>query len=291
MRNPWDIAFDSGFNWLGTDNDQSEGDRVFMPFFGAHFGWGHVWSNHWTGSDHAPTAPISVSTRDGKGFAGIFESESDRTLNMVQLSGEAAAIDKSTIVSRRNIHQSPMPAFDRVLNPQDLADLAAWLMTQRGVPVGGGAAIPATGTSLQARGNTGFAWELKPDRLSIVHAGRPLADYVFSDPQVLRPHFQNLRTPSGAQVTRTHPPGDGDATDHATMHPGVWLAFGDINGEDFWRNKARIEHMAFTADPAVAEGRLTFATRKPAHCSRRDAARHTAVALCHCRCTGNMPTC
>ena len=203
---------------------------------------------------------LTVSTRDGKGFAGIFESESDRTLNMVQLSGEAAAIDKSTIVSRRNIHQSPMPAFDRVLNPKDLADLAAWLMTQRGVPVGGGAAIPATGTSLQARGNTGFAWELKPDRLSIVHAGRPLTDYVFRDPQVLRPHFQNLRTPSGAQVTRTHPPGDGDATDHDTMHPGVWLAFGNINGEDFWRNKARIEHVAFTAEPAVAEGRLTFAT-------------------------------
>ena len=61
-------------------------------------------------------------------------------------------------------------------------------------------------------------------------------------------------------MTRTHPPGDGDATDHATMHPGVWLAFGNINGEDFWRNKARIEHVAFTRNPAVVEGRLTFAT-------------------------------
>ena len=66
-RNPWDIAFDSGFNWLGTDNDQSEGDRVFMPFFGAHFGWGHVWSTHWTGADHAPTAPISGPVFDGSG--------------------------------------------------------------------------------------------------------------------------------------------------------------------------------------------------------------------------------
>ena len=45
------------------------------------------------------------------------------------------------------------------------------------------------------------------------------------------------------------------------MHPGVWLAFGDINGQDFWRNTARIEHMAFTAPPAVADGRLTFAAR------------------------------
>ena len=32
FRNPWDITFDSGFNWLGTDNDQTTGDRVFMPF-------------------------------------------------------------------------------------------------------------------------------------------------------------------------------------------------------------------------------------------------------------------
>ena len=54
---------------------------------------------------------LTVSTRDGKGFAGIFESETDRTLRMVQLNGEAVAIDKSTISSRQNIHQSPMPAY------------------------------------------------------------------------------------------------------------------------------------------------------------------------------------
>ena len=72
FRNPWDIAFDSGFNWLGTDNDQSDGDRVFMPFFGAHFGWGHVWSNHWTGSDHAPTAPISGPVFDGSGTGIVY---------------------------------------------------------------------------------------------------------------------------------------------------------------------------------------------------------------------------
>jgi hypothetical protein len=50
-----------------------------------------------------------------------------------------------------------------------------------------------------------------------------------------------LRAPSGVAVTRHHPPIAGsDATDHDTMHPGVWLAFGDLNAQDFWRNKARI---------------------------------------------------
>jgi putative heme-binding domain-containing protein len=202
---------------------------------------------------------LTVSTRDGKGFAGIFESETDRALHLVQLNGEAVAIDKSTIASRRNIHQSPMPAYDHGLNPPDLADLVAWLMAQRAKPAGSAADAPTPGAPSAT--NPGFAWELKSDRLSIVHAGRPVTDYVFSDAQVLRPHFQNLRAPSGVQVTRTHPPADGDATDHATMHPGLWLAFGDINGEDFWRNAARIEHVSFSADPAVAEGRLTFGTR------------------------------
>ena len=203
---------------------------------------------------------LTVSTRDGKGFAGIFESETDRTLHMVQLNGDAVAIDRSTISSRRNIHQSPMPPYDGVLSPRDLADLVAWLMTGRAAPAGASAA-PTAQTPPRAPASLSFAWELKPDRLSILHAGRPLADYVFSDPEVLRPHFQNLRAPSGVQVTRAHPPAAGDATDHATMHPGVWLAFGDINGEDFWRNKARIEHVAFTTDPTAADGRLTFATR------------------------------
>jgi hypothetical protein len=107
----------------------------------------------------------------------------------------------------------------------------------------------------------GFAWEQKADRLAITHAGRPVADYVFRDAAILRPHFQNLGAPSGVQVTRNHPPTAGEPSDHATMHPGVWLAFGDISGQDFWRNKARIEHVAFSTPPALQDGKLTFATR------------------------------
>ena len=67
LRNPFDISFDSGFNWLGTDNDQHEGDRIVMPFYGAHFGWGHRWSSHWTGERHPPTAPVSGPVFHGSG--------------------------------------------------------------------------------------------------------------------------------------------------------------------------------------------------------------------------------
>jgi hypothetical protein len=43
------------------------------------------------------------------------------------------------------------------------------------------------------------------------------------------------------------------------MHPGIWLGFGDINQEDFWRNKGRIEHVRFSTEPVVRNGVLHFA--------------------------------
>lgn len=72
-------------------------------------------------------------------------------------------------------------------------------------------------------------------------AGR--AEFVFRDEAIRRPFFANVSaTPGGERLTRNHPPQQGDAEDHATMHPGVWLAFGDLSGHDFWRNKARVVH-------------------------------------------------
>jgi putative membrane-bound dehydrogenase-like protein len=70
FRNPWDIAFDDGFNWIGTDNDQTQGDKIFAPFYAAHFGWGHPWSYHWTGEGHLPTVPASAPLFEGSG-AGV----------------------------------------------------------------------------------------------------------------------------------------------------------------------------------------------------------------------------
>ena len=67
FRNPWDIAYDDGFDWLGTDNDQTLGDKIFSPFYGAHFGWGHPWSYDWKGDDHLPSAPSSGPLFEGSG--------------------------------------------------------------------------------------------------------------------------------------------------------------------------------------------------------------------------------
>ncbi|MHC4874918.1 MAG: PVC-type heme-binding CxxCH protein [Planctomycetota bacterium] len=71
-RNPWDIAFDDGFDWLGTDNDQTHGDKIFAPFYGAHFGWGHSWSYHWTGEGHLPSVPASAPLFEGSGTGVIY---------------------------------------------------------------------------------------------------------------------------------------------------------------------------------------------------------------------------
>ena len=106
-----------------------------------------------------------------------------------------------------------------------------------------------------------FAFKQSADRLTITFAGNPVAEYVFRDEKILRPFFANVHAPAGIKVTRNHPPVAGqDATDHDTMHPGIWLAFGDISGQDYWRNKAKIEHLRFIELPTVTQDRLSFAT-------------------------------
>ncbi len=99
------------------------------------------------------------------------------------------------------------------------------------------------------------SFDTQDDRI-LIHLGDvQIAEYVFEDEHVLRPYFRHLRTPSGVQVTRTHPPEEGsDLSDHPTMHPGLWMAFGDISGHDFWRNKARVIHNGFVSEPAVSNG-------------------------------------
>ncbi len=105
-----------------------------------------------------------------------------------------------------------------------------------------------------------FRFSAAEDRVALKWGDVVLATYVYRDEKVLRPHFVHLRTTDGHQVTRNHPPMPGrDAADHDTMHPGLWLAFGDVSGHDFWRNRARVIHERFTEAPKVVDGRAQFA--------------------------------
>ena len=108
---------------------------------------------------------------------------------------------------------------------------------------------------------TAFQFDKKSDRLLISWRNQPASEYVFQDTKILRPYFTRVKTMMGLQVTRNHPPvAETDATDHETMHPGIWLGFGDISGHDFWRNQARIEHLRFLDEPHAMDDTLRFST-------------------------------
>ncbi|MFT5130558.1 MAG: putative membrane-bound dehydrogenase-like protein, partial [Rhodothermales bacterium] len=59
MRNPYDICMDTGFNWIGTDNDPGPpADRIFMPVQYGHYTFRHPWIFDWIGK-HGAVAPSS----------------------------------------------------------------------------------------------------------------------------------------------------------------------------------------------------------------------------------------
>lgn len=116
----------------------------------------------------------------------------------------------------------------------------------------------ATATAQQPR----VSFKHTDGQLAISVDNSPIATYVYNDDVILRPYFAHMKAPGGIQVTRNHPPKPGDRDDHATMHPGIWLAFGDISGNDFWRNKAKVKHVRFLQGPIVEGDKGTFVQQK-----------------------------
>ncbi|MDB5386855.1 MAG: hypothetical protein JWM11_2501 [Planctomycetaceae bacterium] len=91
-----------------------------------------------------------------------------------------------------------------------------------------------------------------------------VVSYVYRDKLIPRPYFAHVKTRDGIQVTRNHPPRAGqDATDHVGLHTGIWFSFGDLNGFDYWRLKARTEHVRFSTEPTggTGKGRFTVLNR------------------------------
>ena len=96
--------------------------------------------------------------------------------------------------------------------------------------------------------------------ITIAIDGLPMAVYCYHDDKITRPFFAHVRAPDGLQVTRHHPPIDGqDLVDHGTFHPGIWMSFGDINGSDYWRIMAPVRHAKFVEPPKGGPGRGSFA--------------------------------
>ena len=75
------------------------------------------------------------------------------------------------------------------------------------------------------------------DRLRININGKPFTEYWFKD--VPRPYYYPLINPGGLSMTRNWPLKDtpGEEHDHP-HHRSLWFGHGDINGIDFWAEKA-----------------------------------------------------
>lgn len=120
----------------------------------------------------------------------------------------------------------------------------------------------AVATACICHAEAGVSFREEPGRIAVLIDGKAIATYVYADAHIPRPYFAHVRTRGGIQVTRNHPPKPGaDATDHEALHPGLWMAFGNLNGFDFWRNKARIAHDGFQAAPKGGPRRGEFAVR------------------------------
>lgn len=104
-------------------------------------------------------------------------------------------------------------------------------------------------------------FESQPDRVEVLVRGRRCATYVYQDDQISRPYWCNVLSPSGRPVTRPLPIPPGELADHPEMHPGLWMAFGDLSGHDYWRLKAPVKHVEFIEPPTEADRQGTFAVR------------------------------
>ncbi|WP_437221944.1 PVC-type heme-binding CxxCH protein [Planctomicrobium sp. SH661] len=197
---------------------------------------------------------------DGRIYSGVLLEESGLFVSLGLTTGEAVKLRKQEIETRQSARISAMPSQAQLLTSQQIADLTAFLLTQK------------SGLSASTSSSTpeGFRFERTSDRVRVLLADQEVAEYVYADPRILRPHLANIRTGNGTRITRPNPPvPDVDAIDHDTMHPGIWLAFGDLNGEDFWRNQARIQHLQFIEEPRDVNGNLTWTTESQLLSSRQ----------------------
>ena len=111
---------------------------------------------------------------------------------------------------------------------------------------------------LQTRG---FAFDESDDQLSLRLDGQRIATYLLRDEALTRRAFVNVHTPSGIPVTRRFPSQTPDNNDHPEMHPGIWMSFGWIDGNDYWRLTSPVVFDRFLQPPTANGNEATFATR------------------------------
>lgn len=140
-----------------------------------------------------------------------------------------------------------------------------WRLTLLTLALGGSLTICAS-PCISAEGQPAIEFQRQPGAVVITAGGAPVATYFYADKEITRPFFAHAYAPGKVAVTRNHPPRPGiDDTDHGTtgnyFHPGIWLAFSSLNGNDYWRLKAAVRHERFVDEPATVDGSGTFTVR------------------------------
>lgn len=191
-----------------------------------------------------------ILTANGKVFTGILLQETALEVVLVGHDGKPVRIERDDIEERHVTKHSAMPDdFGKLLDARQVADLAAFLLTCK-------TAAPAADKTAEL---PEIAFSEKSGQLAITAGGKPVATYIHNDPKIARPFLAHVQAPNGQQVTRNHPPAGKDARDHDTMHPGIWLGFGDLGKADFWRNRGRVEHEKYVQEPKGGRGEGSFA--------------------------------
>jgi hypothetical protein len=128
------------------------------------------------------------------------------------------------------------------------------------------------GTSICAlAGDPGFHLQDSDDKLEIRYEDQHIATYLKRHGTLTRPAFVNVGLPSGIQVTRNFPPRKPEDLDpgysgeggmiHPMMHPGIWISYGHLDGNDYWRLKARVEFVKYVEKPKVKADLVSFSVR------------------------------
>lgn len=218
---------------------------------------------------------VSIVTDSGRVHSGFIKQESGLNVELVQTDGEVITVPRNTIEERTRQQISVMPdGLAKQLSPQQVADLIRFIvdagenpnLLSSGERNGVSRRYPRTDkpvtSAVPLTASDPITFQNDGRSLRIRCGERDVATYYYKHDKIQRPFFAHVKAPSGIQVTRNFPPGKGDKTDHADMHPGIWMAFGDISGEDFWRNRGRVVHERFTQPPWSGAGHGSFTQRK-----------------------------
>ena len=258
-----------------TNADVRKGEDLFMSIYGANCSSCHQISG--TGKNHAPDlsnigdradpkilaeAILNPSQSITEGFAaqmfklksgiiqtGIVLEETGREIKLAMTGGAVVNIQRDEIFERKGLPISAMPAsFAELLNPQEVAHIIAYLTNQRKTD------------SKKPKESRSFNFERSNENKLTINLGKqPIATYLIRDPVLTRRALVNLRTPSGIPVTRPFPAQEKE--DHAIMHPGLWISYGWVSGNDYWRFKSKVNFEGFIENPREKEFEATFSAR------------------------------